>query len=149
MKKLALVLSLAVFTWGSVSVLNSSNSFAAFPISQSASTTVAQNEVAIQEEVAQATSATNVTTMKAEKKQNFFSKMMSKLGGGKSQLAALLLCAFLGGLGIHRFYLGYTWQGIVQLLTAGGCGIWYAIDWWRILFNDLRPKDGEYNKTLF
>jgi TM2 domain-containing membrane protein YozV len=72
----------------------------------------------------------------------------AKQGGGKSQLVALLLCIFVGGLGIHRFYLGYTWQGIVQLLTLGGCGIWSLIDLIRIITGDLKPKDGEYEKTL-
>jgi len=67
---------------------------------------------------------------------------------GKSQVTALLLCIFLGGLGIHRFYLGYTWQGIVQLLTLGGLGIWVLIDLVRIITGDLKPKDGEYGKTL-
>ena len=62
---------------------------------------------------------------------------------GKSQLTALLLCIFLGGIGIHRFYLGYTWQGIVQLLTLGGCGIWSFIDLIRIITGDLTPKDGQ------
>lgn len=69
-------------------------------------------------------------------------------GGGKSQLVALILCAFVGGLGIHRFYLGYVWQGIVQLLTLGGCGIWSLIDFIRIITGSLKPKDGEYAKTL-
>jgi TM2 domain-containing membrane protein YozV len=69
-------------------------------------------------------------------------------GGGKSQLTAVLLCFFLGGLGIHRFYLGYTWQGIVQLLTLGGLGIWTIIDFIRILTGSLQPKNGEYAKTL-
>lgn len=69
-------------------------------------------------------------------------------GGGKSQLIALILCAFVGGLGIHRFYLGYTWQGIVQILTAGGCGIWALIDLIRIITGDLKPKDGDYDKKL-
>jgi TM2 domain-containing membrane protein YozV len=68
--------------------------------------------------------------------------------GGKSQLVALLLCFFLGGIGIHRFYLGYTWQGVVQLLTLGGCGIWALIDFIRIIIGDLQPKDGTYDKTL-
>ena len=68
--------------------------------------------------------------------------------GGKSQLVALLLCLVIGGLGIHRFYLGYTWQGVVQLLTAGGCGIWALIDLIRIITGDLQPKDGKYSKTL-
>ena len=68
--------------------------------------------------------------------------------GGKSQLTAVLLCFFLGGLGVHRFYLGYTWQGIVQLLTLGGLGIWSLIDFIRILTGSLQPKNGDYEKTL-
>jgi TM2 domain-containing membrane protein YozV len=38
------------------------------------------------------------------------------------------LSIFLGGLGIDRFYLGYTGLGIAKLLTLGGCGIWHLID---------------------
>ncbi|TVZ54846.1 TM2 domain-containing protein [Lutibacter sp. Hel_I_33_5] len=67
---------------------------------------------------------------------------------GKSQVTALLLCLFLGGIGIHRFYLGYTWQGIVQILTLGGLGIWALIDLVRIITGDLQPKNGSYSKTL-
>jgi len=67
-----------------------------------------------------------------------------KKDGDKKWIAALLLCIFVGGLGIHRFYLGYTWQGIVQLLTAGGCGIWSLIDLVRIITKDLKPKNGNY-----
>lgn len=67
---------------------------------------------------------------------------------GKSQLIALILCFFLGGLGIHRFYLGYTWQGIVQLVTLGGCGIWALIDFIRIITGDLQPKNEDYETTL-
>ena len=67
---------------------------------------------------------------------------------GKSQVAALLLCFFLGGIGVHRFYLGYTWQGIVQILTFGGLGIWTLIDFIRIITGDLQPKNGSYSKTL-
>jgi hypothetical protein len=66
-------------------------------------------------------------------------------GGDKNWLVAVLLCFFLGGLGIHRFYLGYTWQGVVQLLTFGGFGIWALIDLFRIIFKNLKPKDGDYN----
>lgn len=40
---------------------------------------------------------------------------------GKSRIAAGLLGIFLGSLGIHRFYLGYTAIGLTQLLvTVGG-----------------------------
>jgi TM2 domain-containing membrane protein YozV len=67
---------------------------------------------------------------------------------GKSQLVALLLCIFVGALGIHRFYLGYIGIGIIQLLTAGGCGIWALIDLIMIITGDLKPKDGDYEKKL-
>ncbi|OUJ75649.1 hypothetical protein BXP70_05125 [Hymenobacter crusticola] len=68
--------------------------------------------------------------------------------GGKSQVVALVLAILVGGLGIHRFYLGYTGIGIVQLLTLGGCGIWALIDLIRIITGDLKPKGGEYAKKL-
>lgn len=67
---------------------------------------------------------------------------------GKSQIIALVLVALLGGLGIHRFYLGYTGIGIAQLLTLGGCGIWALIDLVRIITGDLKPKDGDYAEKL-
>lgn len=68
--------------------------------------------------------------------------------GYKSQLTAALLCFFLGGLGVHRFYLGYTWIGVIQLITLGGCGIWALIDFIRILTGNLTPKDGDYDSTF-
>jgi TM2 domain-containing membrane protein YozV len=33
----------------------------------------------------------------------------------KNKLVAALLALFVGGLGIHRFYLGQTWLGIAYL----------------------------------
>lgn len=36
--------------------------------------------------------------------------------GQKSKVAAGLLAILLGGLGIHKFYLGYTGAGIIMLL---------------------------------
>ena len=42
----------------------------------------------------------------------------------KSKIAAGLLGIFLGGFGIHNFYLGYTGKAIGQLvLTICSCGI--------------------------
>ena len=67
---------------------------------------------------------------------------------GKSQVVALLLVLLVGALGIHRFYLGYTWQGIVQLITFGGFGVWALIDLVRIVTGDLQPKNGKYTTTL-
>ncbi len=67
-------------------------------------------------------------------------------GGGncKNWVLCFVLCALLGDIGIHRFYMGYIWQGVVQLLTLGGCGIWTFIDFIRILMKSLKPKDGDY-----
>ncbi len=42
----------------------------------------------------------------------------------KSKMAAGLLGIFLGGWGVHNFYLGYTTKGIIQIvLTLCSCGI--------------------------
>ncbi len=67
---------------------------------------------------------------------------------GKSQTIALVLVLLLGGLGIHRFYLGYIGIGIIQLLTLGGCGIWALVDLILIITGDLKPKGSEYEETL-
>jgi hypothetical protein len=91
---------------------------------------------------------TSNTTTVVEQKEELSSPAAAK--GGKSQAIALGLTLFflVGVNGIHRFYLGYTWQGIVQLLTFGFCGIWTLIDIIRIATDDLQPKNGSYSKTL-
>lgn len=69
-------------------------------------------------------------------------------GPGKSQVIALVLAILVGVIGVHRFYLGYPMEGVLQLLTGGGCGIWTLIDIIRIITGDLQPADGEYEETL-
>ncbi len=36
----------------------------------------------------------------------------------KDRTVAILLCFFLGGFGIHKFYLGKTFAGIIYLVTS-------------------------------
>ena len=60
----------------------------------------------------------------------------------KSKLTAILLCFFLGVLGIHRFYLGYTITGVIQLLTFGGFLIWVIIDFIRLITGSLEDSEG-------
>lgn len=57
-------------------------------------------------------------------------------------LACLLLCIFLGPFGVHRFYVGKIGTGIIQLLTFGGCGIWYIIDLVMIVIGNFRDASG-------
>ena len=39
----------------------------------------------------------------------------------KSKGIALLLCFFLGGFGVHQFYIGNTTQGVFYLLFSWTC----------------------------
>ena len=66
-------------------------------------------------------------------------------GAPKQWIVALLLAFFLGALGVHNFYLGYTTKGIIQLVLTLtfigliGSGIWAFID-----FIMLLMRSGSY-----
>ena len=88
--------------------------------------------------------------------------------GERSKWVAAILAFFLGGFGIHRYYLGYKKQGIMQscsilgliigysclfsgdgiviaipcLLYSAAMGIWAIIDFVCILTGSLIPIDG-------
>lgn len=62
--------------------------------------------------------------------------------GPRDWLTTLLVCFFFGVFGVHRFYTGYRAIGVIQLLTAGGCGIWLAVDLLMILVGSYRDSDG-------
>ena len=56
--------------------------------------------------------------------QNTTSNNSTVTPESKSKLAAGLLGIFLGGWGIHNFYLGFTGKGIAQIIvTIVTCGI--------------------------
>ena len=61
----------------------------------------------------------------------------------KKILPAFLLCFFLGGLGIHRFYVGKVGTGILQILTLGGLGIWALIDFIMIIMGKFKDSEGK------
>lgn len=64
-------------------------------------------------------------------------------GEQKDWLTTLLLCVFLGALGVHRFYTGHTGIGIAQLFTLGGCGIWALVDLIMIITGSFRDAAGQ------
>jgi TM2 domain-containing membrane protein YozV len=57
-------------------------------------------------------------------------------------LTTLFLCIFLGTLGVHRFYTGYTKEGVIQLLTCGGCVVWAVMDLINIITNKYVDAQG-------
>jgi hypothetical protein len=63
-------------------------------------------------------------------------------------ITCLLLCWFLGVLGIHRFYSGHTALGVLQLLTLGGCGIWALIDFIIIVSGNFKDAQGNPIKNV-
>lgn len=67
------------------------------------------------------------------------------VGAPKQWIVAVLLAFFLGTLGIHNFYLGYTTKGIIQLvLTITVIGIFVSGPWALIDFIMLIMRSGSY-----
>jgi hypothetical protein len=64
----------------------------------------------------------------AESQQYVLAKDIPGLFSDKEWVMTLIFTWLLGGLGIDRFYLGYTGLGVAKLLTCGGLGIWSLID---------------------
>src|SRR5579872_174009 len=64
-----------------------------------------------------------------------------------SRLIALVLCALLGYLGVHRFYVGKIASGILWLCTGGLFGVGYLIDLIVIAMGNFTDIDG--NRLVF
>lgn len=60
----------------------------------------------------------------------------------RTMTTTALLCFFLGGMGVHRFYVGKVGSGIAQLLTLGGLGVWAIVDFVRILCGKFKDDKG-------
>ena len=58
----------------------------------------------------------------------------------KSPICMLSVSCFLGYFGLDRFLIGDWGKGIIKLLTGGGLGIWYIIDWFLIVRTTKRKN---------
>ena len=59
----------------------------------------------------------------------------------KNRLLTFTLACLGGFWGLHRFYTGRFWTGLLMLLTGGGFIIWWIIDVFILLSG--RFKDGQ------
>jgi len=68
--------------------------------------------------------------------------------GSPSPVVSFLLCTFLGGIGIHRHYMGTRpWMWAIYFVTVGGIfGIVPLVDWIMLLIglvdDDISPYVG-------
>lgn len=65
----------------------------------------------------------------------------------KSKWLAFILCFFLGGLGVHRFYVGKVGSGLLYLFTFGLFGIGWLIDIIQILCGNFKDNMGLFLKN--
>ena len=65
----------------------------------------------------------------------------------KGFVPTLILCLFLGGFGVHRFYVGKIGTGILMLCTIGGLGVWALIDLIMIILGKFKDKSGNLIKS--
>ena len=68
----------------------------------------------------------------------------SGLTANNTWLVTLLLCLFVGFLGIHRFYVGKSGTGFLQIITFGGFGLWVLIDLIMIVMGKFTDKEGNF-----
>ena len=61
----------------------------------------------------------------------------------KDFLTTLLICVFLGGLGVHRFFVDKIGTGILMLITLGGLGLWWIIDIILIVIGSFEDSEGK------
>ena len=60
----------------------------------------------------------------------------------QKRIVALLLCIFLGPLGVHRFYVGKIGTGILWIFTGGMFVVGSIIDLIMIITGKFKDKKG-------
>jgi TM2 domain-containing membrane protein YozV len=122
-----------------------------FLMQMSTTTTFATTFVTTGQTVTTTTTTTTVTTKKVKKASKFklwIAKMAAK-ASSKDPIIAAVIAFFLGGLGIHRVYMGSKPIMILwYILTLGGIfGLLPLIDFIRLLIGHGDHYEG--NEKLF
>lgn len=78
----------------------------------------------------------------ASSQQYVMAKQVPGLFSDKEWLTTVILSWLLGGLGVDRFYLGYTGLGVLKLITLGGCGVWHLIDAIMVILRKMPDAQG-------
>ena len=79
----------------------------------------------------------------AKKKDSLLNTRESgSVSDNKDWVTTLLLCFFVGFLGVHRFYVGKIGTGILHLFTLGVFGIWTLIDIVFIILGKFTDSEG-------
>ena len=77
-----------------------------------------------------------------KKKTDLLNARSADMSPQNQWLVRLLLCLFVGVLGVHRFYVGKIGTGVLHLLTLGCFGIWTLIDFIIIILGNFKDKEG-------
>jgi TM2 domain-containing membrane protein YozV len=78
-----------------------------------------------------------------EERRRWMQSLQRNTGDSDKNWFVVLALSIVGGfLGLDRIYLGRAITGSLKLLTAGGLGIWWAVDILLLYFNRMRDGYG-------
>lgn len=60
----------------------------------------------------------------------------------------LVVSVVAGGFGADRFLIGQTDEAILKLVTLGGLGIWWIVDWFKIQDLTMKSNMDKFNENL-
>jgi len=74
---------------------------------------------------------------------NIWDDLAEWYGSGSDNKIALVIVELLGlgFFGLDRILIGAWQTGLIKLVTGGGCGIWFLVDYCIVMFNCVKGDD--------